>query len=103
MKNRNGAAATVIARITSGGFNQAIKKLNLPAERMDVPSDVDIMSYANAHLIRPARKLSRGKPPSLPMEYPPLPTQVLLICYGPLGALASHASNKFVGGRSHSR
>jgi mannose-6-phosphate isomerase-like protein (cupin superfamily) len=40
----------LIALITPGGFNDAINKMNAPAERMEVPADADIVTYANADL-----------------------------------------------------
>jgi hypothetical protein len=40
----------VITFIVPGGFSDAISKMNAPAERMDVPTDVDTVTYANADL-----------------------------------------------------
>jgi len=40
----------LIAVITPGGFFDAINKMNAPAERMEVPADADIVTYANADL-----------------------------------------------------
>jgi quercetin dioxygenase-like cupin family protein len=42
--------AHIIATITPGGFFEAISKLNAPAERMEVPTDGDIVTYATADL-----------------------------------------------------
>ena len=39
-----------IVTITPGGFFEAINKMNVPAERMEVPTDVDTVTYANADL-----------------------------------------------------
>jgi mannose-6-phosphate isomerase-like protein (cupin superfamily) len=39
-----------IALITPGGFFDAINKMNAPAERMEVPTDADTVTYANADL-----------------------------------------------------
>jgi quercetin dioxygenase-like cupin family protein len=39
-----------IALITPGGFLDAVNKMNAPAERMDVPTDADTVTYANADL-----------------------------------------------------
>jgi len=39
-----------IAVITPGGFNDALNRLGTPAERMEVPADVDTVTYANADL-----------------------------------------------------
>ena len=39
-----------IALITPGGFLDAVNKMNAPAERMEVPTDDDTMTYANADL-----------------------------------------------------
>jgi len=36
--------------ITPGGFLDAINKMNVPAERMEVPTDTDVETYANADL-----------------------------------------------------
>jgi glyoxylate utilization-related uncharacterized protein len=40
----------LFAFITPGGFFDAINKMNVPAERMDIPTDVDTVTYANADL-----------------------------------------------------
>src|SRR5258706_4829368 len=40
----------LIAVITPGGFFDAINTMNAPAERMEVPADADIVTYANADL-----------------------------------------------------
>lgn len=42
--------AHFIAFLTPGGFFDAINKMNIPAERMDIPTDADIVTYANADL-----------------------------------------------------
>jgi quercetin dioxygenase-like cupin family protein len=42
--------ANMIAVITPAGFTDALEKMSTPAERMDVPSDVDTVTYANADL-----------------------------------------------------
>ena len=39
-----------ITLLVPGGFLDAVNKMNGPAERMDVPSDLDIVTYANADL-----------------------------------------------------
>ena len=39
-----------VVTITPGGFFDAINKMNVPAERMDIPTDDDIVTYANADL-----------------------------------------------------
>jgi hypothetical protein len=39
-----------IVFITPGGFLDAVNKMNAPAERMDVPTDVGTVTYANADL-----------------------------------------------------
>jgi mannose-6-phosphate isomerase-like protein (cupin superfamily) len=39
-----------IALLVPGGFLDAVNKMNAPAERMDVPTDLDIVTYANADL-----------------------------------------------------
>ena len=42
--------AHVILLVVPGGFLDAINKMNVPAERMEVPIDVDTVTYANADL-----------------------------------------------------
>src|SRR6516165_1816260 len=42
--------AHVILLVVPGGFLDAINKMNAPAERMEVPTDVDTVTYANADL-----------------------------------------------------
>ena len=42
--------AHVILLVVPGGFLDAINKMNVPAERMEVPTDVDTVTYANADL-----------------------------------------------------
>jgi hypothetical protein len=39
-----------MAVVTPGGFNGALNKLGVPAERMEVPADGDTVTYANADL-----------------------------------------------------
>src|SRR5262245_6829105 len=39
-----------ILLIAPGGFLDAINKMNAPAERMEVPTDIDTVTYANANL-----------------------------------------------------
>ena len=39
-----------IAIITPGGFLDAVNSMNVSAERMEVPTDADAMTYANADL-----------------------------------------------------
>jgi mannose-6-phosphate isomerase-like protein (cupin superfamily) len=39
-----------IAFVTPDGFLDAINKMNAPAARMDIPTDVDTVTYANADL-----------------------------------------------------
>jgi len=36
--------------ITPGGFFDAVSKMNAPAERMEVPRDVDVATYANVDM-----------------------------------------------------
>jgi hypothetical protein len=40
----------MIALLVPGGFLDAVHKMNVPAERMDVPTDLDTVTYANADL-----------------------------------------------------
>ena len=40
----------LIAIITPGGFVDAVNKMNAPAERMEFPSDKDVVTYATADL-----------------------------------------------------
>ena len=42
--------AHVVQLVVPGGFLDAINKMNAPAERMEVPTDVDTVTYANADL-----------------------------------------------------
>jgi quercetin dioxygenase-like cupin family protein len=42
--------AHMIVFTTPGGFLDAINKMNAPAERMEVPTDADAMTYANVDL-----------------------------------------------------
>jgi quercetin dioxygenase-like cupin family protein len=42
--------AHMILLVVPGGFLDAINKMNAPAERMEVPTDVDTVTYANADL-----------------------------------------------------
>jgi glyoxylate utilization-related uncharacterized protein len=39
-----------ICLVVPGGFLDAINKMNAPAERMEVPADVDAVTYTNADL-----------------------------------------------------
>ncbi len=40
----------MIALLVPGGFLDAVNKMNVLAERMDVPTDLDTVTYANAKL-----------------------------------------------------
>ena len=40
----------MILLIVPGGYNEAFSKLSAPAERMEVPTDVDTVTYATADL-----------------------------------------------------
>jgi len=42
--------AHIIALMSPGGFNDAIKKMSAPAERMEIPSNSQIMTYGNVDL-----------------------------------------------------
>jgi len=42
--------ANMIAVITPAGFTDALEKMSAPAERMEVPTDIDTITYANADL-----------------------------------------------------
>ena len=42
--------AHIILLVVPGGFLDAINKMNAPAERMELPTDVDSVTYANADL-----------------------------------------------------
>jgi mannose-6-phosphate isomerase-like protein (cupin superfamily) len=42
--------AHFIVYLTPGGFYSAINKMNAPAERMEIPSDLNIATYATADL-----------------------------------------------------
>jgi mannose-6-phosphate isomerase-like protein (cupin superfamily) len=39
-----------ILLLAPGGFHEALNKMNLPAQRMEVPADADTETYANADL-----------------------------------------------------
>jgi hypothetical protein len=39
-----------IVFLTPGGFFDAINNMNVPAERMDIPTDSDTITYRNADL-----------------------------------------------------
>jgi hypothetical protein len=39
-----------IALLVPGGFLDAVNKMNAPAERMEIPSDHDTVTYANGDL-----------------------------------------------------
>jgi len=40
----------VILLIVPGGFNEAFSNTSAPAERMEVPTDVDTVTYATGNL-----------------------------------------------------
>ena len=42
--------AHVILLVVPGGFLDAINKMNVPAARMEVPTDVDTVTYATGNL-----------------------------------------------------
>jgi hypothetical protein len=44
-KRSSGLANSTIVIITSAGFNEAFNRMNVPAERMELPKDAD--TYAN--------------------------------------------------------
>jgi len=44
---------------TPGGFLDAINKMNVPAERMEVPTDADAMTYANGDLTETIKVFER--------------------------------------------
>ena len=48
-----------IAVIAPGGFNDALKKLGAPAERMELPNDVDTVTYGNANLTETIKVLDQ--------------------------------------------
>jgi hypothetical protein len=45
--------------ITPGGFFEAVSEMNVPAERMEVPSDVNIITYANADMTETIKVFER--------------------------------------------
>jgi hypothetical protein len=51
--------AHVILLVVPGGFNEAFSKMNAPAERMDVPTDVDAVAYATADLTETIKVFER--------------------------------------------
>ena len=48
-----------IALIVPGGFMNAINQMNAPAERMEVPNDSQVITYANADLTETVKLLER--------------------------------------------
>jgi hypothetical protein len=48
-----------IALITPGGFFDAVSEMNAPAERMEVPSDANIITYANADMTETIKVFER--------------------------------------------
>ena len=48
-----------MALVTPGGFLDGINKMNAPAERMEVPSDPDVATYANSDLTKTAELLEK--------------------------------------------
>jgi glyoxylate utilization-related uncharacterized protein len=48
-----------IALITPGGFFDAVAEMNAPADRMEVPNDVDIITYANADMTETIKVFER--------------------------------------------
>jgi mannose-6-phosphate isomerase-like protein (cupin superfamily) len=48
-----------LAFLTPGGFLDAINKMNAPAERMEVPNDPDIATYANSDLAKTVELLEK--------------------------------------------
>jgi mannose-6-phosphate isomerase-like protein (cupin superfamily) len=48
-----------IVTITPGGFFDAISNMNAPAERMEVPADVDTVTYANVGLTETMKVFER--------------------------------------------
>jgi mannose-6-phosphate isomerase-like protein (cupin superfamily) len=49
----------MILLMVPGGFLDAINKMNTPAERMEVPTDVDTVTYANADLTETIKVFER--------------------------------------------
>jgi quercetin dioxygenase-like cupin family protein len=48
-----------ITVISPAGFNDALKKMGAPAERMELPTDVDTVTYANADLTETIKVLEQ--------------------------------------------
>jgi quercetin dioxygenase-like cupin family protein len=48
-----------IVFITPGGFLDAVNKMNAPAERIEVPTDADTMTYSNADLTETIKVFER--------------------------------------------
>jgi len=49
----------IILLSTPGGFLDAINKMNAPAERMEVPIDADVATYASADLTETMKVFER--------------------------------------------
>jgi mannose-6-phosphate isomerase-like protein (cupin superfamily) len=48
-----------IAFITPGGFFEAVSEMNAPAERMEVPADANVITYANADMTETIKVFER--------------------------------------------
>jgi quercetin dioxygenase-like cupin family protein len=72
-----------IAVITPGGFNDAVKKLGAPAERMEMPNDVDTLTYGHADLTETIKVFEQYgvrllTPVEISKEMPEYPIEVFL-------------------------
>jgi quercetin dioxygenase-like cupin family protein len=72
-----------IAVITPGGFNDALKKLGAPAERLELPSDVDTVTYGNANLTETLKVFEQYgvrllTPAEISKEMPEYPVEAFL-------------------------
>lgn len=72
-----------IAVITPGGFNDALKKLGAPAERLELPNDVDTVTYGNANLTETLKVFEQYgvrllTPAEISKEMPEYPVEAFL-------------------------
>ncbi|MBR0692189.1 cupin domain-containing protein [Bradyrhizobium lablabi] len=69
----------IIVLLTPGGFLDAVNKMNAPAERMEVPNDSDVATYANVDLTETIKIFKRIglrllTPDEIHAEMPEYPT-----------------------------
>jgi mannose-6-phosphate isomerase-like protein (cupin superfamily) len=72
-----------IAVVIPGGFNDALNKLGVPAGRMEVPNDVDTVTYGNADLTETIKVFEQYgvrllTPDEISKEMPEYPVEAFL-------------------------